>query len=151
MPITESYHETLRGLVADALGDAITSAGFSLTVTEQDEPRLDRVNFPAVIVSYAGSEQISPATNLRNDIQFPLLISLFTREPSEDPPGISLTIFREIVREAFHERRLSGAADVLYCLVSGITNPIQMDPQVVQQLRTALIVTPVARRPRGTL
>lgn len=152
--MADSFHKTCRAAVAESLRTALAAAGFDVPVHEQETPDTRLVDKPCVIVSYAGREYpVGTMTSQRKDYGFPLLVGLYTVKPDApdgDPPGGDLTLYRETVRLAFEDRRLSGVAQVLWCEYDG-------DPQVVtdalpafQDLRTAATVTPVARVARGS-
>lgn len=152
MPQATSYHETLRGLIAAALRTALTTAGVTLEggVNEQESPGSPSMpSLPCVIVAYAGPETSDPITNAQDDRRYPLLVGLYTVHPQADPPGCKMSLFREVVWDTFNQQRLSGATDVWNCTVQGLTGPIDATLPGLQNLRTALIVTPVARRLRA--
>lgn len=145
----DSYHKQLRAAVAEALGNALEAASITLAVVEQNGPNDPTPPaLPSVVVSWGPAESSQYATNFRDDVSYPLLVSLLTVDAAADPPGCEQTRFREVVRAKFHHKRLAGFPDVLWCLVEPFSPPVEATPAMFQNVRSVLVVTPVARRPR---
>lgn len=148
-----STHELLRDAVADSLRVALGAAGLLDAivggVVSMPEPNLKTVDRPVVLVTYEGTEYEQGAgTNLRKDVAYPLLVGLYTVKAVEDPPGMELTLFREVVSGLFSGRRLAGFPTVLWCDYSGQAQLIVDSFEAFKDLRTACTVTPVMRRLR---
>lgn len=132
-----------------ALETALTANSVTLRVYEFDRPEdTDRMDLPCAAVTYAGTEFEVGGTNIRDDFAFPLLVGLYTPDGgSADPPGCPLVLFRQIVRQTFNNKRLPGVVDVYQCGYDG--QPPVIDDPIFANLRTAALVVPVARLPRG--
>lgn len=145
-----SFHQTVRDAVHDALAAALAAAGVTLNGHAMAVPDPARFDKPCFVVSYEGAEGYpGTGTNLRDDLSFPVLVGLYTTDPYEDPPGCELTLFREVVRGAFHHKRLAGVADVLWCEVNPQPPVVGSELPAFKDLRTALTVVAYARRPRA--
>lgn len=160
MPAPVDLWYELRAAVADALDVAFQTAGVAVAVVPQDTLDGTLVGRPAVTVTPAGAEQERGGTNARDDYAFPFLLTLHTHaadpdvtQPSNEPPGVRPTLFREICRRHFgHRRNVTAPAGVyLFPTEYDPTPPVYDEgaPYETDPLRTAVGVTVVARVPRG--
>jgi hypothetical protein len=150
MPLTD-YHKLIRDAVASTL-----DAAFTVKVKALDD--LDDIlrveSFPVIGVACVGPEQERPAfsTNERDGIGYMILVGLFTvgvanGEQSPDVPV--MTNFRRHVRTLFHNKRLTGVAEVGMCEVSDSGPVFDKKDPALQRLSTALVVTAIGRFPRS--
>lgn len=140
------FHEDILSAVKTALDAALTAESITLTSYSQETPDTRRTNLPCAIVSFEGAESpTGGGTNLHDFWAFPILIGLYTTDPTDDPPGCTLTAFRQAVRKGFHNKRLSGVSEVMWCEVNPQPPVIGNELPAFQQLRTALTVVAIAR------
>jgi hypothetical protein len=151
MPAPTDYHALCRDAVAEAL------AGLDLGVPvhaldDLDVPTLPSLPFIGVVC--VGPEQDRPewASNVSDGLGLPVAVGLFGVGVvgGEKSPGTTdLTLFRRRVHVTFHNKRLTGVAEVGYCEVNG--NSRIWDPQdpKFQAISTELVVTAVGRFPRS--
>jgi len=142
-----SLHKTIRGAVKTEIVAALAAESITgVSVHEQDvpgEPSLPTL--PCVIVSYAGPETEIGGTNLRDDWQYPISVGLYTTESEGTPVGVEVTRFRQIVRKKFHNKRLNGVPEVWICQYDGQAPVVDEDAPAIEHLRTACVITAVAR------
>lgn len=160
MAAPTDIHRALRDALAAAVATALADADVTVAVIAQDTPNPALVDLPAVIVSYGGSESYRGGTNARDDVAYPMVVGLYTvqgdadtTEAGNEPPGLRPTLFREILRARFGNRRVVTAPTGISLFPSEYdpAPPINDDggPAMIQQLRTAVGVTVPARVPRG--
>ena len=151
MPSTP-YHETVRGAVAVAVRAQLVTAGVTLMVYEWDELIPQFQNQPSIVVVYGSEFNSGEGTNIRDAVAYPLLVAFLTKQyiPGSPPAGCSVALFREIVHDACHNRRLSGL-DTSALPAHVDPQPPQIDPNVpgFEDVKTSPLVTVTALRPRG--
>lgn len=156
MPAPTDYHEQVRDAVATALTAALTGYDFDdLTAkTVDDVDDAAKLALPCVAVCCVGPEidREEMSTNQRDGIGYPIAVLLLTNgtsrgEKTPGPPG--LTLFRRIVKNAFHMQRLSGVAEVGWCEVTDSGPLVDDKSPAFQKLQTALVVEAVGRFPRS--
>jgi hypothetical protein len=152
---TTNFHEQCRKAVHDALKARLEECGLIgprhiSEIAEMDTLDTARINKPAVVVCYEGTEyEAGDGTNLRKDVGYPIFIGLVTVDPKSDPPGMSLTLFRQIVADLFSGQRLAGVPNVMFCNYNGQPEIFQDNVAGMADLRTAMTVTPIMRRLRS--
>lgn len=157
MPVTDSLHRTLRGLVAAALRSALRDAGYAFRddgVREQDAPRPELLDRPGVAVSEGIPTKTGGGTNARDAKVFPVFLGMYTvggDRPTAAPPGVEPGRFLEIVDATFHNRRLAGAPNnVLLGEVQVMAPPYDETEPSFAGLRTAAVVSFTAWVARGS-
>lgn len=153
MPTTPTdYHAEIRDAVVAAL-KATGLMNCPVKAFDASEDMLDDT-VPVVGCACVGPEQDRPeyGTNERTGTAYPVAVALLTAgttrgEKTDGPP--TGTLFRRIVKNTFHDKRLSGVDEVCVCEVSD-AGPI-WDPKNprFQRLETALVVNCVGRFPRS--
>lgn len=156
MPAVSDYFELIRGEVRQAVEDALADAGVVLaSVQEMDLPNPDLIDRPGVIVWYGGSEGYIGGTNLRDDVGYPFMVGLFGLlgdRPTDGSPGVTVTLFREVMRQKFGNRRAVDVAGIDCYLCQYEPNAPVADPNdpALAQMNTACGVSVYARVPRGS-
>lgn len=149
------WHKTIRDAVAAQVAGA---AGTAYTVYKLDDPETDLprgANLPAIVVACVGPEQRRPEfdTNQRDGIGYPVAVMLVgtgvTGATGSKGSMPDLTLFRSSVHEKFHQKRLTGVAEVGYCEVSDSGPLYDKDSPMFQRLQTALVVLACGRFPRS--
>ncbi len=78
--------------------------------------RKDTDTLPLVLVTTHLPVTTSPATNLRDDINYPVTISLFDQSDANQTLNQGrMLVWRERIRKHFHQSRLSGVDSVWMC------------------------------------
>lgn len=148
--MADPIHKKIRDTIQSVLGTALGSHGIILQIHVQDEPGKPSMPAkPCAIIAYYGAEQEVGGTNLRDDWSFPIHIGLYTLDAANDPPGCSATLFRQVVRQAFHNKRLAGVDEVWLCQVAPQGPVTDDDPEAFDDLRTGMVVNAIARLGRG--
>lgn len=142
-----SLHKTVRAAVKTALEAALTAESVTLTVHEQEILDLNLVSLPCAVICYAESESFAgTGLNSRDDWKFPILVGLYTeKEPRASTLGCEVTLFREIVRETFHNKRISGVTGCMLTNVSQAGVVFDIKSAWLKNLQTAMVVTPTVR------
>ncbi len=143
-----SFHEQCRVAVKEAIEARFAEEvpAITLRVYEMEVFKRKNIDLPCVVVSYAGTEYEVGGTNVHDDMAFPLLVGLYTVQPSEDPPGMELTYFRQVMRLLFNNKRLAGVPLVYQVGYDG-NGPqyLEGSENAFQDLRGSCFVAPVAR------
>lgn len=78
--------------------------------------RKDLDTLPLVLVTTHLPVTTAPATNLRDDITYPVTVSLFAQsDASQTLNHKRMLLWRETIRKTFHQKRLSGVDSVWTC------------------------------------
>ena len=73
---------------------------------------------PLVLVTTQLPVTTAPATNLRDDITYPVTVSLFDQSDANLTLNQSrMLVWRERIRKAFHQQRLAGVDSVWMCTI----------------------------------
>ena len=156
--MVNDWFRAVRDAVAAVFAQALSDAGVSgVRVKGLDKLNLNAVDQPAVLVVYNGSEQATGGTNARDDYGYPVQLALFTLETddgasgTDDPPGITPTAFRQLVRERFHHRRAVSVAgiDCFVCEYDPLGAVFDESNEAYQLVKCLAVVTVYARVPRG--
>lgn len=153
---TDSLHRTIRGLVATALRTALTTAGYAFPsdgVREMDTPDTAVLSKPGIAISEGIPSLTGGGTNVRDVWLLPIFIGHYSISGDKltgSPVGIEPGRFLEIVRETFHNRRLSGASNNVLLGEMQVMGPPYDDsePSFVG-LTTAAVITYTAYVTRG--
>lgn len=156
--MADDWFRAVRDEVAAVLAAHLEAAGVAgVRVAAMDQADPTATDLPAVVVSYNASEQSTGGTNARDDYGYPVLVTLHTVEGDNgvgggaDPPGLTATRFRQLVRERFHHRRAVAVdgIDCFLCEYDPQGAVIDPDGPAFQKLWAAAVVTVYARVPRG--
>lgn len=110
------------------------------------------VMFPAVIVSEEDEqENVSNATNMREDIEYPVRVFIANREDARffDQNVATYLFWRERIRRAFEYQRLLGVASVWTCTVQPHL-VIDSSLQKYQHVVSGMTLRFKSREPRGS-
>lgn len=155
MPTVTDYFEEIRGEVVNAVTAALADVGVTIAdVKEMDEPDSDLINKPGIIVWYGGSEGYIGGTNIRDDVGYPFFVGLWNLlgdRPTDGAPGLTVTLFREIMRQKFGNRRAVDVSGIDCYLCQYEPQAPVADPNnpALGQMNTVCGVTVYARVPRG--
>lgn len=159
------YHDSCR----DAGVTALTTALTSYTAFQNDDSSwritaVDDVNnfdvtrvesMPCVLLACVAPEVEVPQlhTNLQDGIGYSFVVAMFAAGVAngEKSPNIpDPTLFRRIVRNTFHQQRLSGVTQVAWCEVSEAGGALfDKKSPAWQRLSAAMVVTCNGRWPRS--
>ena len=113
---------------------------------EGDNPRLP---LPGVLICPTGSERIVIANNMRDDVGYPVLISITARVNQELQSYLPrYTLWRQAIERAFRWGRLPGVATVISMTLEPGTIVVP-EPFLRQIWHSSLVVRCVSREPRG--
>ncbi len=158
MPLPTDYHDSVRDAVATVFQAALVSAGVSavtLPVQSVDDLEHAPLTMPVVAVCCVGPEQSRPefGSNIQSGVGYPVLVAYMTGgipNGEQSPGGLpTMTQFRRIVHTTFHDKRLSGVAQVGRCEVSDSGPIFDRDSPVFGKVQSAVVVTAVGRFPRS--
>ncbi len=161
------YHTSCRAAVLEAMQTALVDyTAFKNTETD-GEWRIKAVddigNFdvsraesmPCVMVAAIAPEIDRPAlaTNIQDGIGYSVVVAMFAAGVAngEKSPGIPTpTEFRRIIRTTFHNKRLTGVAQVAWCEVGEAGGQLfdKRNP-AWQRMAAAMVVTCNGRWPRS--
>jgi len=157
MAITD-YHDSIRDAIVTVFQAALTAESFTALVGKVvavDTPDdMFNLEMPCVGAACVGPEQDRPdwGTSNQDGIGYPVAIALLAGGTTrgEKTPGMpSATQFRRLVRTTFHNKRLSGVAQVGYCEVSDSGELWDPKNPKFQKLETGMVITAVGRFPRS--
>lgn len=111
--ILENIHSQIVGLALLGLSDTNVLIQKAAATRTKDLPA---EKFPCVIVAPFGAESVEPASNLRDDVTYPVLIAICASEAqeaelpqSEQRQNFNLYLtWRERIRQAFSTQRLTS-------------------------------------------
>lgn len=113
---------------------------------EGDNPRLP---LPGIVVCLAGAERIQIASNVRDDIFYPVLIAIVARNNQELGTYLPrYTLWRQTLERAFRSGRMPGVQSVIAMTVEPGTIVVP-DPFINQLWHSAFVVRCQSREPRG--
>jgi hypothetical protein len=113
---------------------------------EGDDPRLP---LPGIICCPIGSERKRLADNMRDDVEYPVLISIIARNNQELGTFLPrFTLWREMLMRAFHEGKLPGVQSVIRTVVEPGTIVLP-EPFLKSIWHSALVVRCTSRERRG--
>jgi hypothetical protein len=125
--IKNSILTALQGATFEAPG--ISQANIRLlkvlTNLEQDIAAAG-VSYPCLLVAPFGNEQLDPSkgTNVSDDITYPVVVVMSDADEQDQQKNAELyDNWQQTVREAFHNKRLTGASLVFRCAVEALANP----------------------------
>lgn len=83
-------------------------------------PHDSHLSYPAIIITPYFNENIDgkAGTNLRDEIEYPVLVSILAADNRDQQANLSqYLLWRETIRKAFHNKRLTGVEQVLTAYV----------------------------------
>ena len=113
---------------------------------EGDDPRLP---LPGILVCLTGTERITIASNVRDDVGYPVLVSIVAKNNQELRTWLPrYTLWREKIERAFRWGKLPGVQSVISMTIEPGTIVVP-EPFARTIWHSALVVRCVSREPRG--
>lgn len=141
------YHKRVRDKIVLAVEQLALGVP---TVALNDPTDAARVaDLPAIVAACVGPEQRREemATNRRSGIGYPVALALMGLgvPDGERAPILDETLFRRVVEQTFHLKRLDGVDEIGWCEVYADGIVYDKDEPHFQRLNTMLTVVAVGR------
>ena len=108
------------------------------------------LDLPGIVITPEGAESasISAGTNRRDDIGYPILVTLLAADNEQSVDNLRAVLrWREVIARAFRQQRLSDVDEVIACQVEN--RPV-IGAEAYQKgmLQSALLLRFISREPR---
>lgn len=110
-------HKDILAAVVTVIKALSLSGVSSANITEGKLPLDRNLTLPSILCSQFGSEQMLPGTCGSDDYGYPVLVVIVSAGNQNNATSDTELQWRQSIRNAFHNKRLSGVSAVWKCVV----------------------------------